>query len=184
MVFEWFEWPKQNRVTYVRSEWTYGCGSCAAVWYVLRCCLLCGSAECVCCLIRSSAKAIDLLHSVCQKLIELMTSAIDLCGIQMSATDENCWKNCWQSFTPLLPNVERRRRSEWSFEAYYSIPYFNRNRTQKGEEKDSISSAGATLLETMSQWWVRGELIKHQKGYRVVIDWAFQEWFQGVNGSI
>lgn len=102
MVFEWFEWPKQNRVTYVRSEWTYECGSCAAVWYVLRCCLLCGSAECVCCLIRSSAKAIDLLHSVCQKLIELMTSAIDLCGIQMSATDENCWKNCWQSFTPFL----------------------------------------------------------------------------------
>jgi len=31
-----------------------------------------------------AAKAIDLLHFVCQKLIELMTSAIDLCGTQMS----------------------------------------------------------------------------------------------------
>jgi len=37
-----------------------------------------------------AAKAIDLLHFVCQKLIELMTSAIDLCGTQMSA-DTNGW---------------------------------------------------------------------------------------------
>lgn len=40
----------------------------------------------------SSAKAIDLLHFVCQKLIELMTSAIDLCGTQMSATDGKMYK--------------------------------------------------------------------------------------------
>lgn len=46
----------------------------------------------------SSAKAIDLLHFVCQKLIELMTSAIDLCGTQMSATD---WGPSNKSMCPM-----------------------------------------------------------------------------------
>lgn len=54
----------------------------------------------------SSAKAIDLLHFVCQKLIELMTSAIDLCGTQMSATDGKMYKMLakWEKMSTTLKN--------------------------------------------------------------------------------